>query len=248
MTVVTIEYRDRVALLTLASPENRNALSRRLLSELRGALAEVAGRDVGAVILSGSGPAFSAGADIGELSGTIEDLAMDEAVAAATNAVRACPLPVIAAIEGPCMGAAVDLALACDVRIVSEDGFFAVPAVALGILYSPESLKRMAGRVNHQTLARLLLLGERIGGRDAVDAGLAARSVAAGETVAEALALCERVTGREPEAGAATEAILDALSDDRFFPHEWQDLRMRLLASDVRAERIRAAKRRLEKQ
>ncbi|MCO5316762.1 MAG: enoyl-CoA hydratase/isomerase family protein [Solirubrobacterales bacterium] len=247
MSLVSIEYRGEIAVVTLEAPQSRNALSRRLLSELRGALAVIAGREVGAIVLSGSGPAFSAGADIGELTGTVDDVAMDDAVAATVNALRSCPLPVVAAIEGPCMGAAVDLVLACDVRIVSEDGFFAVPAVALGILYSPEALERMAGRVGHQTLARLLLLGERIGGEEAVRAGLAARAVPAGETLAAALALSERAAGRVPEAGAATKAVLDALATDHFYPHEWQELRLQLLASEVRAKRISAAKDRLEK-
>lgn len=241
MSAVAIELRDRVAVLTLSVPERRNALSRRLLADLVERLDEAVECDARAVVLTGGGTSFSAGADLDELTGTVEDVAIDEATATATAALRSCPLPVIAAIEGACVGAAVDLALACDVRIIAADGFFAVPAVALGILYSPAALELIAGRAGHQTLARLLLLGERIGGEDAVAAGLAARTVGAGEALEEALRLARGADANDAEAATATKAVLTALAAGRFDPAEWEAARRALLGSDARAERVRAA-------
>lgn len=244
MSTIAIELRDEVAALTMAVPEKRNALSRRLLADLQTALAEAVDRGARAVVLSGAGATFSAGADLDELSGTGDDVAIDAASGAATQALRSCPLPVVAAIEGACVGAAVDLALACDVRIVAADGFFAVPAVALGILYNPEALERMAGRVRHETLARLLLLGERIGGDQAVHAGLAARVVPSGTAREQSLELARAAGRGDPEAGAATKAVLAALVTDRFDPADWEGARQALLGSTARAERVRIAQER----
>lgn len=246
MTGIVTDHLDGVATITLNVPERRNALSSSLLAELRDALADVTTR-AGAVVLAGAGGCFSAGADIAELTGTVEDLVVDDAIEAAVEAIRSCPLPVVAAIEGPCMGAAVDLALSCDIRVAAEDAVFAVPAAALGILYSPAAIERMAGRAGHQTLARLLLAGERITGEGAVAAGLTARAVPAGEALEAAHEIAGHATGNSPEAGAATKAILNALGTSGFDPVEWQETRRVLLASDSRAERIQAAKERMRK-
>lgn len=242
MSAVAIELRDEVAALTLSVPERRNALSRRLLDDLGKRLAEAVDGGARAVVLSGAGSTFSAGADLDELTGTVADLAIDDAVTAATEALRACPLPVIAAIEGACVGAAVDLALACDARIIATDGYLAVPAVALGILYNPAALERIAARAGGQTLARLLLLGERIGGADAVAAGLAARAVEPGAALEQAVELARGAAANAPEAAATTKAVLVALADEPGFdPADWEQARRELLGSNARAERVRAA-------
>lgn len=247
MPVIAIELEDEVAILTMSAPEKRNALSRRLLGDLRNALLESVDRGARAVVLTGAGASFSAGADLDELTGTGADVAIDAATGEATEALQSCPLPVVAAIEGACVGAAVDLALACDVRIVAADGYFAVPAVALGILYNPAALGRIAGRVSHETLARLLLLGERIGGEEAVAAGLAGRVVPSGDALAESLVLARRAAQGAPEAAAATKSVLTALAAGRSDPADWEEIRHALLASDARAERVRAAQDRLQR-
>lgn len=241
MTAATIELRDQVAVLTMSSPAKRNALSRPLLGDLRDALVEAVDADARVAVLTGAGAVFSAGADLDELSGTGDDVAIDEATGEVTEALQSCPFPVVAAIEGACVGAAVDLALACDVRVVASDGFFAVPAVALGILYNPAALERMAGRVPHETLARLLLLGERIGGEEAVRVGLAARAVPSGAALDESLALARRVGGGAREAAKATKAVLAALAGNRFDPADWEGVRRGLLDSAARANLVRAA-------
>lgn len=245
MSAVAIALEDEVAVLTMSAPEKRNALSRRLLGDLRDALLEAVARDARAVVLTGTDASFSAGADLDELTGTGADVAIDVATGEATRALQSCPLPVVAAIEGACVGAAVDLALSCDVRVVAADGYFAVPAVALGILYNPAALERMAGRVRYETLARLLLLGERIGGEEAVVAGLACRAVPSGAALTESLALARRAARGVSEAGAATKAVLTALAAGRFDPADWEEARHALLDSDARAERVRAAQDRL---
>lgn len=244
MSVIGLELDDRVAVITLAVPERRNALSRRLLEELGQALREAVDRDASAVVLTGAGPVFSAGADLAELTGTVEDVGVDDAVAGAVGSIRACPLAVVAAIEGACVGAAVDLALACDVRILAEDAYLAVPAVRLGILYNPEALARMSGRLGHETVSRLFLLGERILGEDAVTAGLASRAVPSGTALEAALALARPASGDDAEARAATKAVLGALAEGKFDAADWEETRRGMLDSGSRRERVRAARNR----
>ena len=245
MTLVDLIQEAGVAIVTLADAPRRNALSTALLQELAARLGDVAASDAGAVVLTGAGGTFSAGADLRELTGTAADVRIDDAVSAVSAAIAACPLPVVAAVEGPCVGAAVDLALACDVRIVARDGFFAVPAVALGILYNPAALERMARTVPTQTLARLLLFGERIGGQDAVTAGLAAQAVEAGAALEAAVALAGGAVRGVPDARAATKRALCALAAEGLAADHWSTVRRALLDGPERTVAVQAARRRL---
>jgi enoyl-CoA hydratase/carnithine racemase len=140
------------------------------------------------------------------------------------------------------VGAAVELALACDVRIAGASAFFEVPAVRLGLLYSPAATLRMRRAVPGQTLSRLLLLGERLSASDALTAGLVARCVAAGTATEVASALAARVPTGAADAMRATKALLTAAEPD---PVEWEPVRMDLLESPARGRAIAAAKERL---
>ena len=108
-----------VLTLTLNRPERRNALDPELLAALAAAL-QADGERAGAVILRGAGSeAFSAGYDLSRLTGTAADLDADGVIGEAASALRQCPSPVIARLQGHCHGAAVELALNCDLRIAS---------------------------------------------------------------------------------------------------------------------------------
>jgi enoyl-CoA hydratase/carnithine racemase len=233
------ERSGAVLTLTLSVPERRNALSRELLVALREA---VASDGPGAVVLSGGREAFSAGADLRELTGTRADRSIDDELGRTVSALRQLPVPVIAAVEGACVGAAVDLALACDVRIGGAGAFFELPAVRLGLLYSPAAIARMRRAVSPETLARLLLLGERLDAPAALAAGLVARCVPAGAATAEAFAVAERVPAESADAMRATKALLTAEAPD---PADWEAVRMALLDSPARRRAVAAAKDRL---
>jgi enoyl-CoA hydratase/carnithine racemase len=235
------ERSGHVLVVTLAAPERRNALSKALLGALRAALCDDAG-DLGAVVLTGGPDVFSAGADLRELTGTRADVAMDDELGRTVAALRDLPVPVIAAIDGPCVGAAVELALACDVRIAGAGAFFEVPAVRLGLLYSPAALVRMRRAAPAQTLARLLLLGERLAAADALAAGLVARCVPARTATEAAAALAERVPTGGADAMRATKALLGAADPD---PAAWERVRLELLESPARGRAVAAAKERL---
>ena len=119
--------------LTIDRAERRNALDPELLTALAEAL-QTDGVGAAIVILRGAGTeAFSSGYDISRLAGSVEDLDADAFIGEAVSALRACPAPVIAQIHGHCHGAAVEIALSCDLRIASDDLRMSVPAVSVAL-------------------------------------------------------------------------------------------------------------------
>jgi enoyl-CoA hydratase/carnithine racemase len=235
---VRSERAGDVRVVELSVPERRNALSRGMLAAVRAELREPAA----AVVVTGSAGVFSAGADLRELTGTAADRAVDDEIARTVDALRDLPVPTIAAIEGACVGAAIDLALACDVRIAGADAFFALPAVRLGLLYAPRATLRMRRTIRPDTLARLLLLDERIAAGEAVPAGLVSRCVAAGRARAEAVALASRAPADSAAAMRATKALL---VDDDPDPDAWEAMRTELLASPRRRAAVADAQARM---
>lgn len=238
---VRLDERDGVARITLARPRCRNALSRQLLVQVAEALAQARSGGARAVVIAGTDGFFSAGADLRELTGTVEDASFDDSVANTCEAIRSSPLPVVAAIEGGCIGAALDLALACDLRVVQRDAFLELPALRMGLLYNPRALARIAKRVPASTLARLLLAGERIVGADAVAAGLATH-ISEGDAVALALEVAGRFSGLSAEAVAATKGFLNAVVAQDLDLEPWERLRMALLASSERKTAVERAR------
>ena len=228
--------------LVLDAPERRNALSQDML---RGLAASLSGLDetVTAVVISGTGAVFSAGADFGELTGTGEDITYDDEVAAATAAIVGSTRVVAAALEGPCIGAAADLALACDVRIAGRGSYLQVPAVRLGLLYNPEAVERLGRRLAQDTVRRLLLLGERFPDEEALRAGLVSHVVPRGEAVQRAVDLLANITVAELDAIAATKGLLNALERRTYDPAQWAARRRQLLDAPARAAAMHRAKR-----
>lgn len=228
--------------LVLDAPERRNALSRPMLRALAAALQDL-DAEVTGVVVSGAGEAFSAGADFHELTGTAEDVTYDDAVATVTRAIVASPRVVVAALEGPCLGAAADLALACDLRFAAQGSYVQVPAVRLGLLYNPEAVARIARRLPPDTVRRLLLLGERFADEDALRAGLVSHLVPRGEAVKRAVDLLAGITADELDATAATKGLLTDLETSTYDAARWKDRRRALLAAPARAAAVARAHR-----
>lgn len=244
---VLIEQGDNVVSITLNRPARRNALSLRLLGALGEALSEATVGDAGAVILAGAGGCFSAGADLTELSGTLEDRAIDDAIETVTDAIRRLPVPVIAAIDGACLGGAFDLAVSCDLRIASADAFFQVPATRFGLLYSPRSIVRMQKRLGRDAVFNLLVLGQRLDAGAALTAGVVSSVVGAGESRAAALTTACLAAENLPGAVAASKALLNAIEDGSFDAGHWEMVRDQHLSSPERRRAVAKAKARLKK-
>jgi enoyl-CoA hydratase/carnithine racemase len=167
-----------VVTITMARGDARNAIPIAGWERLAALAEEVAGSDARAVILQSSDVAtFSAGADIAEMGGFASDPALRTqfrtAMRAAIDGVAALPMPVLAAIDGSCFGAAVALALACDLRIAGDGAQFAATPAKLGIAYPRQDVARLVGQVGKGQAARMLYSGEILDAGEAERIGLA---------------------------------------------------------------------------
>lgn len=235
---------DTVLVLEMNDPAARNALSRSMLSGLSEAIGQV-GTEILGVVITGGGQCFSAGADFRELTGTSRDLGCDDAVARVVASILDADQIVVAAIEGPCMGAAADIALACDYRIAGAGSFLQIPAVRLGILYNPAAIERIGRFFPRDTVRRLLLAGERFDDHEARRAGLFSRVVPKGEAIGAAVQDLTRLDAQQADAARATKRLLTDLEAGRADGAQWEKRRIELLDSEQRGIAIRQAHERL---
>jgi enoyl-CoA hydratase/carnithine racemase len=233
---------DGIIELVLDNPGRKNALSYTLLDDLNSKLASAVADEARAVILVGAGDVFSAGADFADLTGTIDDIAIDDAIEKAVIQIHRMPAPVFAAVEGPCMGGAVDIALACDFLVASETAFFEVPAVRLGLLYNPEAVSRWHARLSGQALRRILLLGERFTAAEARQAGIVSHIVSQGGALNNARELAGLAAKGSRAAVAATKGMLTELEAGGTELARWDQVRREILASPERRELVFGAK------
>lgn len=241
MALVFLEQSDGAAVIRISRPEKRNALTLFMLEEVARLAERAAAEGAVAVVLTGGDEAFSGGVDLDELGRGAADLNVDGVLAATVARLRAIPVPLVIAIEGACVGGAVELALCGDARVVAEGGFFAVPATRLGLLYRPEALATMVAVVGRETVARLLLFNERMEAAEALAGGLATHVCARGTALASALTLCEGVSRETSGAVRATKELLaELLGADDDLAH-WSDRREQLLDSEERREALRRA-------
>lgn len=244
MSIVGTQIVDRVRHIELRRPEKRNAIAYETLAELHRLLPAPEDRDVIGVVLSGQGEHFSAGADLGSLTGTAKDKAFDDEMERITRRISDAPVPIVAAVSGYCFGAAVDLVMACDVRVADRSATFRVPAVHLGLLYNPAALARMARGVRPDVLHRLFVLAEVLGAADATAAGLV--SILTDDAPRDqAHRLLVEGADRDPDAVAQTRQLLRALSTgEQLDEQRWAGARHRLLESRSRKDRVTQARKR----
>jgi enoyl-CoA hydratase len=227
-----------VARITLSRPEARNAVPLAGWDALAGAVREANGARV--LVLAGSGQAFSAGADLGDLAALSGDSAAAADFRAAMRrgieAVAALSIPVIALVDGPCYGAAVALALACDLRLAGAGARFAITPAKIGISYPQEDVFRLVSLVGRAQAAKLLYTGA------AIDAGEAIRIGLADGRADELDGLVSALTANDP-ASLATLKRGVALAADGKRSDTGQDAAFdALVASPALAERLAARK------
>lgn len=232
---------DGVRTLSVNRPARRNAISRDLLHHLQAALALAAQENIRAIVLTGVGPCFSSGADIAELTGSPTDVEFDDELSKITVAIRSGPYLVVAAVHGACIGAAFDLACACDIRVAGHSAYFEVPAVRLGLLYNPAAIARIHKAMRNDAVRRLFLLGERLDARESQAAGIATHLVPDAD-VGEAARTIAQKNLHAPSALIATKSLLATLDEAGPDVSRWQDTRMKLLGSAERKAALKAAK------
>jgi enoyl-CoA hydratase len=161
-----------VTTLELQRPERRNALNSELVDGLREAVEKAAAEDVRAIVLTGQGTVFCAGAD---LTGDVFAADFPDKALALNKAIDATPVPVIAAINGPAIGAGVQLAMICDLRVVAPDAFFQFPVAKYGLALDNWSIRRLSSLVGHGRARAMLLAAEKLTADVALQTGMANR-------------------------------------------------------------------------
>jgi enoyl-CoA hydratase len=164
---------DGVGVLTLNDPSHRNAMTRAMNSGIKTAVEMFCGRtDVKAIIVTGAGPAFCAGADLAALSAAESTSDFSE-LYSGFLAVADSRLPTIAAVNGPAVGAGMNLALACDLIVAGNAARFDCKFLSIGIHPGGGHTWRLSQRVGIQTARAMVLFGERLSGQQAAARGLA---------------------------------------------------------------------------
>jgi len=198
--------------LRLVRPDAANALSRALVGELRRAVAALAvDRSVRAVIITGTGNAFSAGADLKERRGfTLDETrAFVEQLGATLTELAALPCPVIAAINGAAFGGGLELALACDFRIAAEGAAMGLVETRLGIIPGAGGTQRLARLVGVARAKELIVTGRRFDAAAARGWGIVSEVVPPAQLEAAAQTLAEEIAGAAPLAVAQAKAAID---------------------------------------
>jgi enoyl-CoA hydratase len=213
----------RVWRVVLDRPEARNAVSEPMLGELLEVLRDAAAdQEVRVILLSGAGPAFCAGADLGELDGPVRGpggLRYEDALEEVLEAIADHPVPVVAAIHGAALGAGCQIAVACDLAVAEADAKIGIPSSRLGIVINFENIQRLVLSVGPRWAADILLTGRAVSGEEAADRGLVNEAVSAGALHERAEALAEAIASNAPLSVRGSKrgirAVLQKLSIDR---------------------------------
>jgi enoyl-CoA hydratase len=194
---VQFERRGLVGLATIDRQERRNALNADLCDQLRGYLE--ATRDLRAVVITGAGSAFCSGADLVTRfapSGSTQTDTFRPAFEQVLDAIVDYPAPVIAAINGPAIGAGMQLAVACDIRVAALGARLAIPGGRLGIHLSARNIWRLAQLVGQGAARDFLIAGRTVDGPEALRLGLV--QYVDTDALASALALAGEIASAAP--------------------------------------------------
>jgi len=194
----------------LNRPQQLNALSDELMSELVVQLKELDGDEaVRCIVLGGHERAFAAGADIGELASTSAIELYYARRIERWDAIRNLWTPLVAAVSGYCLGGGCELALACDVIIASESARFGQPETSLGIIPGAGGTQRFTRAVGKATAMDVILSGRMLNADEALAAGLVARVVAQEAWLDEAKRVARDIASKGPVATRLAKEAVD---------------------------------------
>lgn len=209
-----VEVTGPVATVVIRNPARRNAMTtamwRRLPELLDGLEADPAVR---ALVLTGAGDTFCAGADLGDLDELLD--AGDASIAvAAEERIAAFAKPTVAAVRGACVGGGCQLAVACDLRIAAADARFGVPPARLGLVYPAPTTRRLARLVGPGAAKHLLFTAELIDAERALRVGLADEVLSVDRLAARVDELTAAMVARSQLSVAAAKEIIDGRADE----------------------------------
>lgn len=207
-----------IARVTLSHVPRFNAMSRVMWRELRAVFEILQGvADVRCVVIAGEGANFCSGGDISEYSAfrfeeaTLRDFHEND-VWGGLSAMLACDLPIVAQIAGNCMGAGVEIASCCDIRIAADSARFGAPIAKLGFPMAPREAELVAREVGLTTARQMLLEAAIFSAADLKAAGFLSRVLAADALAAEAQATAQRITALAPQAARLNKQTLRAFT------------------------------------
>ena len=208
---VLLSIEGPLAIITVNRPEKRNALDPTTVEEFHGALAEVANARCVVFIVTGAGDkSFVAGADINAIKTRRREDALAPINSRLMSAIENHDAVAIAAVNGFAMGGGCELALACDLRIASENALFGLPEPTLGIIPAAGGTQRLPRVVGLGRAKEMILTGARWDAKRALDYGLVSEVVPSAELMSAARAMAGRVIGLGPLAIRLAKQALNA--------------------------------------
>lgn len=219
---VHLHCADQVAEVTLDSPGKLNAISVAMWRELARVFGALAGDEaIRCIVVRGAGGNFAAGADIAEFPSVRFDAESGrhfhlDVIGGAIDAIRAVPQPVVAAIEGFCIGGGLEIAVACDVRIATEDARLGAPVGKVGFPFALPELLPLLTLVGRGVAAELLLSGRVYSGIEAQANGLVQRAVPRDDHARVIEATARAIAAGSPVAARQNKAQIRMLVDGGF--------------------------------
>jgi enoyl-CoA hydratase/carnithine racemase len=237
---VRIEREGAALSITLARPDRRNAITVAMYAALADAF-EGAERDpeIRVIRISGEGPDFAAGNDLADFLAEMPRDTSEIPVWRLLRALAQCETPVVAAVQGNCVGIGTTLLLHCDLVVADETARFSLPFLDLGLVPEAAStllLPRLAGR---RGAARYLLLGDPFDAEEARELGLVSHAVAAGAHHQTADELVARLLAKPPEALRASQRLLRHGTREEIL--ERMELESSLFAERLQSAEVKAA-------
>lgn len=212
--LVRDEPADGVVRLRISNEQRRGALDHELLD----ALAEtVRGLDARCLVLTGTGPVFSAGYDLGNLEGNAFAEQAEKLVAhpfhAAIEALDGFAAPVVGALNGHAIGGGLELALTCDIRVAADGIKLGMPPAKLGLVYSHTGLRKFVDAIGPANTAELFYVGRNVDAQRGREMGLVNHVVGPDELDAHALALAAEIAANAPLSLSGNKRILRVLAE-----------------------------------
>ncbi|MCW4149201.1 enoyl-CoA hydratase-related protein [Halomonas sp. 18H] len=219
-TLIEVQDHDGVVRLTLSRPRALNALNSDLIAELERVLVDLESRShLRAVLITGAGDkAFVAGADITEMRDKTPQQAREFAAGAQATIKRleSLPVPVVALVNGFCLGGGCELALACDWAVASDNAVFGQPEVQLGVIPGFGGTQRLPRRVGPAMALDLVTTGRKIDAAEALRIGLVNRVMPQGELEDYAVELTSQLGGNGPQAvRSAKQSVHEGMDQDQ---------------------------------
>ncbi len=220
---VLVEREGAVATVVIANPAKKNALTLKMLGELARAFAALRGEEVRCVVLRGDGrEAFCAGYDIAAIpaggSGEAQVLLSSNPFDDMIRAVASFPSPVIAMLNGVAFGGGLELAVACDVRVASDQAVFGMTPARLGVIYRPAGLMRFVHAIGLPATKELFFTARAVSARRACELKLVNRVCPPEELAQVAAEMAREIAANAPLSVRGTKRILDMCTEFRGLP------------------------------